>query len=460
VRQHYNAAVPGQQYTLSAWVQQGRTGSAAKIRLTTNNADAWDTGASVKVTLTGALTRISVPWTHTGSTVAALMIGAMDEHGAVDSECLGKVRIFGAMLNIGATPGTYTRHPASESGGAPTIATAAHPDDWLQCGSTSDGYFVEDNRWGRGGITEGAGADQFMQEVGRSLTIGPNGEVAARMKWRWPVVEDTEVKGYPALIDGRKPGYYGPANKPAWDKNILLPDGADTVSTASPSGPTPGTDLPDQLPISSLRSRFKVQKNVDPTGVGHLVFDIWLQQNAAQDFGFSAASITHEIMIPIFNWGNYGGHNSLPNNSNPAWYDHDVTIGGILWHVYAAKDQGVNPVTGAWDFAGPGPGGVYPGVQYNFSAGTLNGSYTNEETSAGRIGWKFIKFIPDMPLAPGIDGYYDIPLADLLNYLSTLEDSRGVPWVQGTEYLSSVECGVEPVSGTGDLTLYNYRVFR
>jgi hypothetical protein len=65
-----------------------------------------------------------------------------------------------------------------------------------------------------------------------------------------------------------------------------------------------------------------------------------------------------------------------------------------------------------------------------------------------------------MPLAPGIDGYYDIPLADLLNYLSTLEDSRGVPWVQGTEYLSSVECGVEPVSGTGDLTLYNYRVFR
>jgi hypothetical protein len=266
------------------------------------------------------------------------------------------------MLNIGATPGTYTRHPASESGGAPTIATAAHPDDWLQCGSTSDGYFVEDNRWGRGGITEGAGADQFMQEVGRSLTIGPNGEVAARMKWRWPVVEDTEVKGYPALIDGRKPGYYGPANKPAWDKNILLPDGADTVSTASPSGPTPGTDLPDQLPISSLRSRFKVQKNVDPTGVGHLVFDIWLQQNAAQDFGFSAASITHEIMIPIFNWGNYGGHNSLPNNSNPAWYDHDVTIGGILWHVYAAKDLGVSPVTGAWDFAGPGPGGVYPGV--------------------------------------------------------------------------------------------------
>ena len=41
--------------------------------------------------------------------------------------------------------------------------------------------------------------------------------------------------------------------------------------------------------------------------------------NPVQDHGFGAASITHEIMIPLENWGNYGAHNSLPGNRNPGW---------------------------------------------------------------------------------------------------------------------------------------------
>ena len=39
-------------------------------------------------------------------------------------------------------------------------------------------------------------------------------------------------------------------------------------------------------------------------------------------------------MIPLDYWGNYGAH---PGNRNPQWYDHDATINGKLYHVYATK---------------------------------------------------------------------------------------------------------------------------
>lgn len=331
----------------------------------------------------------------------------------------------------------------------PVVATAAMPTAWLQTGNATDAYMVEDNRWGQGSITEGSGSTQFMQEVGRALAVGSNGEVAFRTRWSWPHPND-DVKAYPSIIRGRKPGMYGPDRKPAWEKDVLLPDGANTVSTRVPSGDTPGTNMPLSFPLSTLQSRFQYGHNISPTGQGHLVYDIWLQQNAAQDFGFASASITHEIMVPVCNWGGYGSH---PSGRPAGWYDHDATIGGILWHVYACKNFGYNPVTGNWD------GGSYPGVQYNFSAGGLNGAFTNEETGQGRIGWKFICFVPDMPLPADASGHVTIPLAALLNYVSTRNDERGIPWARGTEKVASVELGVEPIYGVGDITVWDYRVW-
>jgi hypothetical protein len=53
---------------------------------------------------------------------------------------------------------------------------------------------------------------------------------------------------------------------------------------------------------------------VTPSGLGHLSFDIWLTDRSAQTSGFGVPPITHEIMIPLDYWGNYGAH---PNGREP-----------------------------------------------------------------------------------------------------------------------------------------------
>lgn len=354
------------------------------------------------------------------------------------------------VVNISAPPAPPPPPPPPPAPATPpAITTAAHPDELLLVGDSDDGYFIEDNRWGRGGLTEGSGTNQFMQETGRSLVTGIDGEVAFRTKWRWPQVANSEVKGYPAIISGRKPGNYGPAHKPAWEKNIILADGS--VSMAAPSGPTPGTFLPQTVSaLTSLKSKLRAAHNMAATGQGQLTFDIWLQSHSPQDFGFTASSITHEIMIPLGCWGSYGAH---PSNRNPNWYDHDAVIGGRAFHVYCTKNSGRNDVSGVWD------GGSYQGLRYNF--GDLNGSYTNNETGSPRIGWKMIAFVPaGNAWTPESDGSFDIDLKALIQYVATRVDSRGVPWATGNEYVSSVELGVEPVHGEGDITVYDYRVWR
>ena len=41
-----------------------------------------------------------------------------------------------------------------------------------------------------------------------------------------------------------------------------------------------------------------------------------------------------------------------------------------------------------------------------------------------------------------------------------LYDVNGQPWAAGTESLVSVELGVEPVEGVGDMKVSNYRVWK
>jgi hypothetical protein len=298
------------------------------------------------------------------------------------------------------------------------IAIGSHDNMFLQVGNPADAYYVEDNRWGLGAITEGAAANQYEQAVGVSPAVGAGGEVAYRMKWRWPAGPN-EVKAYPAIISGQRPGY-------AWGQPVMQTNGAMTAR----SGVTPGTFFPLQLPVKSLKTKFAVKNVTAPTGMGHLSYDIWLQSTPAQDSPKANSSITHEIMIPLQNWGNYGGANNLPNGRNSGWYDHDVTLGGRLYHVYATK----------------GGDGAF---LYNFAPGSLNGRY-------GRTGWKMIAFVPDVfPVPAG-----ELDLAAFINHVATRTDAKGNPWALGNEYVSSVELGVEPVQGTGDIAVYDYRVFR
>jgi len=305
---------------------------------------------------------------------------------------------------------------------APEIPVASSSNVWLQAGNPDDAYFIEDNRWGRDGLTEGDTPGQYEQAVGRATSVGPNGEVAFRTKWRWPQ-GGTEVKGYPAILYGRKPGYASGDNLMAGNP-IQLPDGS--MSQTAPAGATPGTILPLRTPLQSLKAKYAFKHNSTPTGQGQLAFDIWLQSAPHQDRGFTASSITHEIMIPLSNWGNYGGHD-VPGGRNPSWFDHTATIGGKQYHVYATK----------------GGDGC---LRYDF--GGLNGAY-------GKSGWKMIAFVPAvLPANPG-----EIDLAAIINYVATRTDQCGERWAQGNEYVSSVELGVEPVVGTGDITVYDYKVW-
>jgi hypothetical protein len=298
--------------------------------------------------------------------------------------------------------------PIKTDSTVPQIPLGHWPSTLLQTGWDSDAYWVEDGVWGAGSLTHGTytglNGSKYEQSIGRGTTTGPNGEVAFRTSWKWPV-GTTEVKSFPGLIRGNKPGYYntwtGPAGKP-----ILLLN--DTYSDIYPSGKTPGSFFPLQLPIASLKTTFNYAHNQAPTGRGHLAYDIWLQHTPDQTHGWnSKGEISHEIMIPLNYWGDYGKHPTR----NPGWYSHDATIDGRLWHVYYAPN--------------------------------FNGQ------------WKFVVFQPPGPVAPGT-----LDLAKFINYVATQKDGNGVPWATGKEYAVSVELGIEPVEGTGDMTVHNYRVWK
>ena len=286
----------------------------------------------------------------------------------------------------------------------------------IQIGSGPGTYWINDGVWGAAALTlgtyTGENGTTFEQAAGVSPNLGPNGEISWRMTWKWPV-GTTEVKSYPSAIIGNKPGCSNTWRTPCgWD--VKLPDGSD-AGGGHPSGPTPGSFFPMQLPIASLKSSFDYKHNAAPTGRGHLAYDIWLQSTPKQCHGFNKCKeLSHEIMIPLNYWGGYGAY----RHRNPGWYYKDEMIDGRLWHIYISKN----------------------------ADGTFTPSFHG--------GWKFIVFQPDGPVAPGT-----LDLSKFINYLRTQKDSAGTPWATN-EHVVSVELGIEPVVGTGDMTVSNYRVWK
>jgi hypothetical protein len=300
--------------------------------------------------------------------------------------------------------------------------------DFLQTGSppgaagnpgVGPAYWIDDGEWGAGTLRRGTYAGEFGSTFetayARGTVLGPNNEVSWRSAWKWPRGIESgvqnqaqEVKAYPSCLFGNKPGiantWVGPAGK-----NILLQDG--TYSTKFPSGPTPGSFLPlwANGALPTINCSFDYRHNLTPTGQGHLTFDIWLQNTPTQASGFGAPPITHEIMIPLTYWGNYGAYGA---RGQPYWGD--VTIGGHLWHVYFQR--------------------VFFG------------------------GWTFVVFEPDSPTAIAHPGTLNI--AAFINALTTMIAGDGQPFASGSEYLVSVELGVEPVYGVGDVEISNYRLWR
>lgn len=315
-------------------------------------------------------------------------------------------RLFYGNYVAGGDVGSGTGSVSGDS-----IAMNIRSDILLQTGNNNDAYWMEENPWNPGTLSRGTyttiSGSAWEMAIGVSSQIGTNGEVAGRMSWKWPT-GTTEVKAYPAFIKGAKPGYYNTGPTPA-GKPIYLLDG--TTATTAPCGPTPGTFFPLALPIGTLNAQVAYSHMAVPNGKGHLSFDIWLQNSTTQQGGFnSAGEITHEIMIPLNNWGGYGVH---PTDRNPAWYAHDKTLDGALYHVYYAPN--------------------------------FNGS------------WKFIVFQPDTTsVAPAT-----LNLSTFINYGLNQTDSAtpSQMWIQSGLYCVSVELGIEPVDGTGDVMISNYRIF-
>jgi len=162
---------------------------------------------------------------------------------------------------------------------------------WLTAGS----YAVENNQWGRGPITD------YSQCVAMG-GVAADGSVSARWTWRWPA-EPGEVKGYPAIVFGQKPGY------PV----------------------TPNTNLPRQVnAISQLTSSWSTRSTY--TGKGQLTFDLWLTRDANRYPSFPQTPITHEIMVAVEPYGGYG------LDRNPAWFVEDITINGVRYKTYKADN--------------------------------------------------------------------------------------------------------------------------
>ncbi|HYO74443.1 MAG TPA: hypothetical protein VEU33_51045 [Archangium sp.] len=245
-----------------------------------------------------------------------------------------------------------TRSPFMVSG--TSFAMNCWSDALLAAGS----YVVENNQWGRGSITD------YSQCVANG-GIAADGSVSARWTWSWPA-SPGEVKGYPAIVFGQKPGYTATP-----DSNLPMRVNALTQVTSS----------------WSTRSTY--------WGRGQLAFDLWLTRDAIPRNYFNDVPITHEIMVAVESYGGYG-------LDNPAWFVEEITLNGIRYKTYKADDFPPN--------------------------------------AAKR--WRFLVFRMQTPMIQGT-----LDFKPLLDYLRV----RG--FIQGDEYLSSIEFGTEPVEGTGDVTV-------
>jgi hypothetical protein len=358
----------------------------------------------------------SAGWYFGGDTTPTYLdgwlYGAVYRRGsALTSNERESVRAYlASLMSAGGTA------PPPSGGTAPNIVAANWPSTILQTGNSNDAYWVHDNAWNPGTLTRGTytglNGSQYEQYIGVHNVMGPNGEVAFRMAWEWPT-GTTEVKGYPSVISGAHPGWFNTSPNPGGIPIRLL-NGSN--STIAPSGPTPGTFMPKPLPVTPVKAAASYVHNAVATGHGQLAYDIWLQSNGTQINGFGNSPITHEIMIQLTNWGDYGTHLI---GRNPGWYSHDTTIDGRLFHVYANKDAN----------------GVVPVSWWN---------------------WKFIVFQPDQPIPSGTM----LNIEKFINYCTTRVDTAGTPWANGSEWMMSIELGVEPVDGTGDITVFNYRVWQ
>jgi hypothetical protein len=199
---------------------------------------------------------------------------------------LAKYQVTAIAQPVVATPGPM---PANN------LSMITGVDAYVYAGP----YFAQNNMWGITGIAPGT----FWETTG----IGPlttNKSVSARWQWSYPSGPN-EVKGYPAIGFGKKPG----------------------------AAATPGSNLP-KLVDSIMSSICSWDTQSVYTGKGQLTFDLWLVRDAQNYPNFPQTPITHEIMLTVDSFGGYGV------TRNPAWYFGATIIDGVTYRVWKADNFG------------------------------------------------------------------------------------------------------------------------
>ena len=348
-------------------------------------------------------------------------------------------RTFLSLLAAAAAVITSTAGAASPApaGPAPSIRLSTPQrstygnDNVLQTGPAGTKYWIDDNAWGAGDFTRGTYTGLNGKTFESQYGIGPvdaTGNISWRTSWKWPM-GGNEVKSYPGAIFGAKPGWHVP-NCPCPNGSAIIQQEDGQPVTTVPTGPTPGTFLPLQVGarLPEINTSFAFRHFVPPPantpegqkqGQGHLTFDLWLQNSAKQEHGFDTGRVvSHEIMIPVNFWGNYGKWDKRP----PDWRNYCNCVfeyQGIRFHVLHAE-----PKSKSWN-------------QY----------------------WALTIFQPEQPLSEDTVRTFDI--SAFINFLrSRNKPGTSTPMVAPTDYLVGIEFGVEPIYGVGDTKVWNYRVWK
>lgn len=302
----------------------------------------------------------------------------------------------------------------------------------LQTGPASSRYWIDDNPWGAGNFTrgpyQGLNGTTFESQYGIG-PVDPAGHIAWRSSWKWPMRGDG-VKAYPAAIFGAKPGWYV-ENCPCPNGSGILQQEDGKEVTTIPIGPTPGTFLPLQVGdgLPPIHASFAFHHFIKPPpntpgggkkGQGHLTFDLWLQKTPKQEHGGDTGLVTtHEIMIPVNYWGDYGAWDKRPEDWKAYCRDCVFEYQGIRFHVLHA----------------PAKSPSWPNY------------------------WSLTVFEPERPLSEDTVRTFD--LSAFVNFLrNTNKPGTGTPIIAATDHLVDIEFGVEPIHGVGDLEVYNYRIWR
>lgn len=155
------------------------------------------------------------------------------------------------------------------------------------------GFSTENNAWGKGQLTG------WSQCVG----VGQNsaGSFAARWTWDWPEGSG-DVKAYPEVVFGHKPGY-------AQSTHPALPRRLDALGRI-------------QLSYEVQTTRY---------GAGNMAVDMWLTQSDKPDH-FAVPPITHEIMVWLDQFGPmYAGGKQVDQ----------TTLDGVPYRVYLGDKFGL-----------------------------------------------------------------------------------------------------------------------